>query len=85
MSWMLGTELPPRYICKLSYVHVGGYEGKQSVAEREWNLQHYHGAKEIQTEVQGSSKRRGLRKHAKVSGGSPSRLQHSSLSKLAVD
>lgn len=78
-------RISPRYICKLSYVHIRGYEGKQSVAEREWTFQHYHGAKEIQTEVQDSPKRRGPRKHAKVSGGSPSPLQRSSVSKLAVD
>lgn len=66
-------------------MHIRGYEGKQSVAEREWTFQHYHGAKEIQTEVQDSPKRRGPRKHAKVSGGSPSPLQRSSVSKLAVD
>lgn len=34
----------PQYICKLSYVHQRGLEGQQSVAEREWNLQHYRGA-----------------------------------------
>lgn len=37
----------------------------------ETDFQQYHETKEIKTEVENSSKRRGPRKHAKVSSGSP--------------